>query len=112
MLRGLYGYAVFTASVSSVPGDYNGNGIVDVADYSVWRDHLGQDYDLLNRDPSANGPINAADYTFWASHFGNTGSGAAARAAAPEPAGFVLLSLGSLTLVAWRASHCRSASGR
>jgi Domain of unknown function (DUF4082) len=27
---------------STTTGDYNGNGIVDAADYTVWRDHLGQ----------------------------------------------------------------------
>ena len=27
-----------------VAGDYNGNGIVDAADYTIWRDHLGQTY--------------------------------------------------------------------
>ena len=27
--------------VSDLPGDYNQNGIVDAADYTVWRDNLG-----------------------------------------------------------------------
>ena len=27
--------------VSAIPGDFNGNGTVDAADYMVWRDHLG-----------------------------------------------------------------------
>src|SRR5262249_40370997 len=27
---------------AGVLGDYNGNGVVDAADYTVWRDHLGQ----------------------------------------------------------------------
>ena len=39
-----------TLSTASTPvgvhGDYNGNGTVDAADYTVWRDHFGQDYAL------------------------------------------------------------------
>ena len=28
--------------VSTLPGDYNGDGVVDAADYTVWRDNLGR----------------------------------------------------------------------
>ena len=42
---------VFALAVPILLGDYNGNGIVDAADYTVWRDHLGQTYALQNRDP-------------------------------------------------------------
>jgi hypothetical protein len=62
-------------------GDYNLNGIVDAADYVVWRKGLGTTY-------------TQSDYNTWRSHFGQTaGSGASASAAAtvPEPATFVLL---------------------
>ena len=75
----IYSANKVTISVNSVvsflPGDYNGNGIVDAADYTVWRDHLGQNFALQNRDPSASGPIGAGDYTFWVTHFGQSGSG-------------------------------------
>ena len=27
----------------TLPGDYNADGIVDAADYTVWRDNLGRD---------------------------------------------------------------------
>jgi hypothetical protein len=27
---------------SPLPGDYNSNGVVDAADYTVWRDNLGR----------------------------------------------------------------------
>ena len=37
-IRGL----AFAPSSTVVAGDYNHNGIVDAADYNVWRDHLGQ----------------------------------------------------------------------
>ena len=34
---------------SAVPGDYNGNGVVDAADYTVWRDTLGSTTDLARQ---------------------------------------------------------------
>ena len=29
---------------NQVPGDYNLNGVVDAADYVVWRDHLASNH--------------------------------------------------------------------
>jgi hypothetical protein len=51
-------------------GDYNDNGTVDAADYTVWRDHLGSSYSLPNRDPSASGNVGTNDYSIWKSNFG------------------------------------------
>jgi hypothetical protein len=78
-------------------GDYNGNGIVDAADYTVWRATLGSTTDLRadgdNTGTSA-GVIDQADFEFWRSHYGNhAGSGAGATAAVPEPATVMLLVL-------------------
>jgi hypothetical protein len=59
------------------------NGIVDVADYVVWRKGLGTIF-------------TQADYDVWRSHFGQTassGSGVSANASVPEPASLVLLTL-------------------
>ena len=65
---------------AGVVGDYNGNGIVDAADYTVWRDHLGQSFALQNRDPAnGSGPISAADYTSWKSNFGRMPAAARVR---------------------------------
>jgi hypothetical protein len=86
-----------------VPGDYNGNNIVDAADYTVWRDHLGQNYQLMNEGAGQSpGQVTNADYTYWVSRFGmGGGSGAAGGAptAVPEPAGIVLMLLG----IGWHA---------
>ncbi len=74
---------------STLPGDYNFNGTVDAADYTVWRDTLGSTTDLRangdNTGASA-GVTDQADYDIWKAHFGETvpapgaGSGAAAPA--------------------------------
>jgi hypothetical protein len=59
-------------------GDYNGNNVVDTADYTFWRDHLNQAGSTLGaaRDPAnGSGVVSQADYTSWKTHFGATGSG-------------------------------------
>jgi hypothetical protein len=83
---------------SFLPGDYNGNGTVDAADYTVWRDHLGQTFQLTNENPDDTNPgvVDQEDYTFWKSQFGQSvGSGGAASATAvvPEPSAVGLLVL-------------------
>jgi T5SS/PEP-CTERM-associated repeat protein len=74
---------LYTTGVLSVgiPGDFNGNGVVDAADYVVWRKGLGTIY-------------NQNDYTAWRSRFGQSGgsgAGASVNTAVPEPATLALL---------------------
>ncbi len=46
-------------------GDYNNDGNVDAADYTVWRNNLGGDgATLANRDPGNSGIVNQDDYLF------------------------------------------------
>jgi hypothetical protein len=55
-------------------GDYNENGVVDAADYTVWRDRLGQIIALPNEDPNASpGMVAQDDYDVWKANFGSTG---------------------------------------
>lgn len=76
-------------------GDYNGNGFVDAADYTVWRDTLDQNaVNGTGADGDGNGVIEIADYDYWKARFGNTagsGAGAVAAAAVPEPSSLGLL---------------------
>jgi hypothetical protein len=70
-------------------GDYNRNGVVDAADYVLYRKTLGQTGTTLAADGNNNGQIDSGDYVVWRTHFGQTfgsGSGANANAAVPEPA--------------------------
>jgi hypothetical protein len=77
-------------------GDYNSDGTVDAADYTVWRDNLGGAGSTLgaNRDPlNGAGLVGVADYNSWKANFGasGAGSGGLASAAVPEPATLTLL---------------------
>ena len=76
---------------AGVEGDYNGNGVVDAADYVLWRKG-----GPLQNEVDAPGTINQADYDAWRARFGDTaqsdsGSGAAAI---PEPAACILVVVG------------------
>lgn len=86
---------VFTAP----NGDYNHNGVVDAADYTVWRDTLGLS-NPLDADGNASGTIENADYAVWAASFGSLvttpGSAAGGGESVPEPAAFALLPLAAL----------------
>jgi fibronectin-binding autotransporter adhesin len=77
-------------------GDYNQNGIVDAADYVVWRKGLGTTY-----TPN--------DYNVWRANFGATigsgsGAGSSANVPVPEPAVMVLLLMGALTILIRRGT--------
>jgi endonuclease/exonuclease/phosphatase family metal-dependent hydrolase len=87
--------------LGGLPGDYNGDGTVDGADYTVWRDTLHQSGDGLAADGNGDGTVDGDDYLVWKTHFGQSagsGLGASPPAAVPEPAGLVL------TLVATMAT--------
>ena len=68
----------FVTVPGGLPGDFNGDGSVDAADYTVWRDGLGGEY-------------LAGDYQLWVDNFGATAS--AASTSVPEPTAALLLIL-------------------
>ena len=53
-----------------VDGDYNGDGTVDAADYTVWRDNVGQPEGTLNNDGGIAGPIGQQHYELWRDNYG------------------------------------------
>ncbi len=85
-------------------GDYNDNGVVDAADYTVWRDQLGQTAFGLAADGNADGVVDGNDYALWVSTFGDTNAIASNAMAVPEPSGLLIvfsLSLTSATFARW-----------
>jgi DNA-binding beta-propeller fold protein YncE len=48
--------------VPTLPCDYNDDGAVDAADYTVWRDHLGQAFVLAGENPEAEGLANGGSF--------------------------------------------------
>jgi len=81
-------------------GDYNGNGIVDAADYVVWRETFGQNVSQgTGADGDSSGVIDELDYNFWRMRFGTvaTGSSVASGTGVPEPTTAAIL-LGALVI--------------
>lgn len=88
----------FHLSPLFIDGDYDHNGIVDAADYTVWRDSLGSTT-MLAADGNGDGVVNQGDYAIWKANYGTVQSGVGAggsAAAVPEPtiAWLVLLGAG------------------
>lgn len=84
-----------------LPGDYNNDGVVNIADYTVWRDHLGSQAML----PNDNTPgVDAGDYAVWKSNFGATTGPAVASPieSIPEPTSILQLTAALLLSIAGR----------
>jgi hypothetical protein len=47
-------------------GDFNNDGFVNQADYTVWADSFGQTGSDLPADGNGDGVVDMADYTLWA----------------------------------------------
>jgi hypothetical protein len=75
----------------TLDGDYNSDGVVNAADYTLWADNLGTNNPLAN--DTIGGLITEAHYLQWKNNFGNAQS-SGSGAAVPEPVSLVLLILG------------------
>ena len=92
--------------------DFNGDGIVDLADYTVWRNSLGatglDPYE--SGDATGDGSVTVEDYQLWKSQLGMTSADASAMATihavnVPEPSALVMAVVG-LGLVLWSRRRC------
>jgi hypothetical protein len=81
------------------PGDFNGDGLVNVSDYNYWRSTFGSTTSLA-ADGNNDGVVDAADYVVWRSHVGSSGLGAGTQV--PEPGTFVLVISAGGVLLAGR----------
>ncbi len=73
-------------SIEFIPGDFNTDGSVDAADYTIWRDHLGVKTNaaVADGDADRDGDVDQFDYQTLRANFGRTASGyLAAQAALP-----------------------------
>jgi hypothetical protein len=88
------------AATAGLSGDYNANGVVDAADFAVWRDSLDQSVTLPN--DTTPGTVTQADYDVWRANFGAIGGGGGplgAAAAVPEPS-TIIFALTAIVLAA------------
>ena len=99
------GGALDLVLLPSLAGDFNADGVVGPADYTVYRDTLGSTTDL-RADANRDGRVDVADYQLWVANYGS--SAAAGAAAAPEPAAGAMVVL----VVAAVGGRVRVAAGR
>jgi Glycosyl hydrolase family 76 len=62
-------------AAAPIAGDYNRDGVVDAADYVVWRNDLAP----------------AGDYETWRAHFGTTAASSTFPLSVPEPRAWILM---------------------
>jgi hypothetical protein len=105
------------------PADYNEDGRVSAADYTVWRNTVGSiiDFRADGTGPGGvpDGIIDVLDYQFWKMHYGTVGPGAGSGSGAevagltvPEPQTAYILVMGSAFALLRRARSCPSAGRR
>ena len=81
----------------TLPGDFNADGVVDMADFTVWRNSQGQVGFDLAADADSNYRVDHADYDLWRASFGrggiqaSLGGSALPTANVPEPSALLLL---------------------
>ena len=81
-----------TLFTAGVVGDYNRNGKVDAADYTIWRNALNNPSASLAADGSGDHQITRLDFDVWKAHFGETAMfGTGDLSAVPEPASAMLI---------------------
>ncbi|MEX2316646.1 MAG: PQQ-dependent sugar dehydrogenase [Pirellulales bacterium] len=88
-------------------GDYNEDGFINAADYTVWRNTIGEPAERWDgADGDGDGIITEADYVVWKNNYGKTipnlGSGSGGDAAAvPEPTAIALLITSMAAMPLW-----------
>jgi hypothetical protein len=96
---------MYRLDVASIPnlfprldGDFNADGIVDTADYVVWKKTFGSDSQLV-ADASRNALVDLTDYDIWNSNFGAHGSAGGPSLSIPEPANWLLLAVVAFAVI-------------
>jgi cytochrome c peroxidase len=97
---------LFSDPFATLPGDYDGSGIVDAGDYTLWKSSFGSST-LLAADGNGDQIVDAADYAIWRDNLGrdwlSLSSESGLGSAVPEPATAGLLLLTAVWLISLRS---------
>jgi poly(beta-D-mannuronate) lyase len=96
--------AALDAIFSVLPGDYSGDGVVNAADFIVWRNSAGLTGNGLAADGVPDGVVDERDYELWRAHYGESlntePSSPPDGRPVPEPATLLLWTPGMVILAA------------
>ncbi len=94
------------SSIDFLAGDFNRDGVVDSADYIVWRDTNGKT-GFFAADGNGDHLVNQLDYAIWRQHYGDVqgGTGSAQAAVVPEPGTAPLLKVAAVGLALTIVGH-------
>jgi hypothetical protein len=103
-------------------GDFNGDSVVNLADYAVWRGNLGAgdgtpgSLSVGDGDANGDGLVDSQDYAIWKLQFGMVPAAAATLtsagvAAVPEPSSTSVLLLGMWALASARVRPPAATTG-
>ena len=76
---------------AGIEGNFNYDGTVDAADYTVWQDNLGLSTSALNGNGSGAATVVQANYLLWKTNFEALASGSSESAPEPTTAILVLM---------------------
>jgi hypothetical protein len=88
-------------AAARLPGDFNGDDVVDGADFLAWQRSFGSTTELA-ADGSLNRAVDANDLAIWKQNFDRTWPAAGAAIATPEPAASLLFAWAILALAKTR----------
>ena len=87
----------------AIEGDFNNDGVVDAADYTAWRNHLGDPTEQdINFHGDGRGGVDAVDYDKWKQHYADSldtsggGGVPSLHANVPEPTALLLSAIATL----------------
>ena len=86
---------------TGMPGDFNQDGFVDAADYTLWQDNRGLDIAILGGNATSGPVVSNADYALWKQFFQTLETENLGTRSVPEP-NSLLTALAGLLLLAGR----------
>jgi hypothetical protein len=102
--RDLFDPAATLTVTLELPGDFDGNGVADGADFLAWQRQFGMTGDGLTADGNGDGAVGAADLALWRNRYPSAGQ----SAAVPEPGAASMIGLAAVGLLT--CHHLREGS--
>jgi hypothetical protein len=95
-------------------GDFNDDDAVNAADYTVWRNSVGQTGTDLPADANSDGVVDSGDYLLWKGNFGHrfvNVVGGGGIELIPEPGSAILLAISAAVLLHLRRGRAARRQG-